>query len=1446
MPTLPGIDLATLFDAVSDSVYLIDPLTSGIVWCNRIAYESLGYQADEILGHSVLSLQKDVTGLPAWQDIANEIRKTNPYVFGGRHRHKLGHEVSVEVLTRTFDMGGQQWFLSVARDVTQRMALQAEQLSRNEHVQFALNEASDGMWDWDLPSGEVSFSPQLKRMLGYGPHEMSPTVETWSTAVHPDDADGVFLAINQHLQGLRERYQADYRLKNRNGHYIWVHDRGRVSQRDANGQPTRMVGMVQNITDRKALEEQLLRHASHDSLTGLRNRRESEYTLENLVDTCARLNLPLGVCIFDLDHFKQINDRQGHLAGDMVLVQMATRVAQSIRSSDSLFRWGGEEFLLLCPGIGMSQLEQLAEKLRQDIEDMAWPDVPGLQTVTASFGLAVMPDNGQTPRELILSADAALYQAKRDGRNCVTAYSASPSVNEPANDTPQRPVTLATGTPAVDTRALLAEVQRLSAREQHLAQLLNSSLDAVIAMDIQGHVTEWNPGAERLLGWTAKEVNGRLMEGVVVPSEHREGHRSGLQRFLRERTTRVMSRPIEVEAMRKDGSRVPVELTIWPIHNGELVAFGAFLRDITERKLAQQSLEQNAERYRQVVENLGEGMGVIQNGVTVYVNPRAAELLEREPALMLGCSFLDWVHPDDHAVVADRQQRRERGEAVPEHYELRCVTGTGRIRWMSTRASALVWEGRPATMTFFADVTEQRRTLLALQASEKRYRTVVQQLGEGMMVIQQGRVIFANEQSAALLGRTPQSLHNMKALDVVHPDDRAMVAERLRVRETGQQLDVQTDFRVIWPDGTERWLHTHSSTADWEGQPATLTFFADQTQQRHMIEALHRSEERYRLVIEHVGQGMVVVKNDQFVFANARACEIMEMPMDDMLARGYLERIHADDLLTVQDRRKRRLAGEDVPSQYEIRLLLPDGRVKWIDIGVTLVPWDGGIATLTFFSDITNQRRTTEALHRSEERYRQVIEHVGEGMVVVQGERFAFINSRAAEIVEMSIDDMMARGYLERIHPDDQALVQQRRMKRLAGETVPNRYEIRLQMTDGRMKWIDIGVTLVPWDGATATLTFFSDVSERKQLEGKLTSTLAEREIVLNTSVVGIAFLTPDGRFRWANPAMLSLFGGLGQDHFYSMEQVYLNRQQYLEVGGAVAKAIRRGERFQRELQMRKLDGNPIWVSLSGQAVNHNNLLDGTVWTALDINDRKQAEEGIRMALAQQRELNDLRSRFVSMTSHEFRTPLATILSSAELLKFYGERMDASERQDVLQSIEGSVQRMTTMLDSVLMLGRAEAQMMTFNPATADLGELCQTILDETVQAATSSLCDVRLNVAPGLPTGQFDATLLRHVFGNLLSNAIKYSPSGGRVQFDVQLANGQYVLTVADQGIGIPTDELPHLFSSFHRASNVGDIKGTGLGLAIVKQAVDLHGGHITVQSQAGQGSCFTVRLPT
>jgi diguanylate cyclase (GGDEF)-like protein/PAS domain S-box-containing protein len=411
--------LEDVFNAIPDSVFLLDPETSDIVFCNRAAHEDLGYARDEILGHSVLSLQKDVVGLPQWSLIAAEIRKADPYVFMGRHRHKRGHEIPVEVHTRAVHIGGREYFLSSARDITRRRMLETELLSRDEHVRFALNETSDGLWDWHVPSGEVFFSPQLKRMLGYGPHEMTPTLESWSGNVHPEDAERVFQVLSEHLAGQRERFEAEYRLRNRNGHHIWVHDRGKVFERNAQGEAVRVVGMVQNITDQKTLEQQLLEQASHDSLTGLRNRRESEAVLDNLVHTCQRLAVPLGVCMFDLDHFKQINDLNGHIVGDQVLTRVAQQMSYAIRASDNLFRWGGEEFLLLCPGMDHGAMVKLASKLRDEVASMDWAELPGVDQVTASFGIAVMPQDGLQPSALLLAADSALYRARAAGRNCV-------------------------------------------------------------------------------------------------------------------------------------------------------------------------------------------------------------------------------------------------------------------------------------------------------------------------------------------------------------------------------------------------------------------------------------------------------------------------------------------------------------------------------------------------------------------------------------------------------------------------------------------------------------------------------------------------------------------------------------------------------------------------------------------------------------------------------------------------------------------------------------------------------------------------------------------------------------------------------------------------------------------------------------------------------------------
>jgi diguanylate cyclase (GGDEF)-like protein/PAS domain S-box-containing protein len=419
MPLTSTPLLSAAFQHLPDGVFLIDPHTSNILDCNQAALEQVGLARHEVLDQSVLSLQKDVVGIEQWGAIAEAIRTSKSFVFIGQHRHQSGAEVPVEVHTSHFVQDGVPYFLSVARDITQRVALEQELQSRDAQLRFALTEASDGLWDWNLQTNEVFFSAQLKRMLGYGPHEMTPTLDTWSSNIHPEDAQRVQRSIEDHISGLRERYDCEYRLKNRNGHYLWMHDRGRVCEHGSDGKPTRVVGMVQNITDRKGTEQALQELASHDPLTGLLNRRECERMLAQQLALCKRLDIPMGLCFFDLDHFKTVNDRFGHHAGDQVLKQVAEVIRRQVRAADHLFRWGGEEFLLVCTDTPCKKMEVLANKLLKSIEQLQWPEIAGLDSITCSFGLASFPEHAADATSAFIAADAALYRAKANGRNRV-------------------------------------------------------------------------------------------------------------------------------------------------------------------------------------------------------------------------------------------------------------------------------------------------------------------------------------------------------------------------------------------------------------------------------------------------------------------------------------------------------------------------------------------------------------------------------------------------------------------------------------------------------------------------------------------------------------------------------------------------------------------------------------------------------------------------------------------------------------------------------------------------------------------------------------------------------------------------------------------------------------------------------------------------------------------
>jgi predicted ATPase/signal transduction histidine kinase len=227
-----------------------------------------------------------------------------------------------------------------------------------------------------------------------------------------------------------------------------------------------------------------------------------------------------------------------------------------------------------------------------------------------------------------------------------------------------------------------------------------------------------------------------------------------------------------------------------------------------------------------------------------------------------------------------------------------------------------------------------------------------------------------------------------------------------------------------------------------------------------------------------------------------------------------------------------------------------------------------------------------------------------------------------------------------------------------------------------------------------------------------------------------------------------------------------------------------------------------------------------------------------------EREINELKSRFISMTSHEFRTPLTSILGTTELIKHYGQNWDTAKQHTYLDRIQKNVKHMTGLLEDVLVLSKADQEKINFNPAPINLESFCQALVEELELNAKPNQ-QIEFVCSGHHPHPYADEKILKQILGNLLSNAIKYSPEASTVHFELVLSEEEAVFRVQDQGIGIPKADQEHLFESFHRATNVGQIQGTGLGLAIVKKSVDLHKGTLSFESFVNQGTTFIVKLP-
>ncbi|MBZ0283435.1 MAG: PAS domain S-box protein [Anaerolineae bacterium] len=469
--------------------------------------------------------------------------------------------------------------------------------------------------------------------------------------------------------------------------------------------------------------------------------------------------------------------------------------------------------------------------------------------------------------------------------------------------------------------------------------------------------------------------------------------------------------------------------------------------------------------------------------------------------------------------------------------------------------------------------------------------------------------------------------------------------------------------------------------------------------------------------------------------------------------------------------------------------------------------------------------------------------------IVVNG-CFVRLNPAWERILGYAIEELLYKPAMDFIHPDDVARTQALDKQITADAGLLINFENRYRSKNGTYKWLEWTAHHYPEENIIYCIA--RDITDRKQTELALRKSEEQFRNMLEVATEGILVTNRLGDIVLVNQAVEKQFGYTRDELMGTPVEILLpeaHRKAHIRHRQNYAAHPRlRPMHGVQELTGKHKDGSifPIEVSLS--YIQDEDLL--VIAFIIDITERKHIEQErldhqrLQDEVKKERELIELRQRFVSMISHEFRTPLTAILSSCEILDRYYDRLTDQQRMERTQGLKAHVQLMVDLLDGILMLNKIQAGMARLNLKPLDITSMCLRLL-ETATLIDQGQHHLAFDTSHSSITIHADPHVLEHILTNLLSNAIKYSPAGTRIDFQLTGTEDRITFMVRDEGRGIPEEEKSHVFEPFHRAGNVGEVQGTGLGLAIVKSNVELHGGSIRFQSTEGKGTIFWVELP-
>ena len=879
---------------------------------------------------------------------------------------------------------------------------------------------------------------------------------------------------------------------------------------------------------------------------------------------------------------------------------------------------------------------------------------------------------------------------------------------------------------------------------------------------------------------------------------------------------------------------------------------GWHLIETSGQKKTRESLEASETRYRRIVETADQGICALNADDRItFANQKLANMLGYTIEEVVGQPATTFMLQEDLTYVQRRIASRRRGE--PGQYEQRFRRKDGSICWLAISGTPLKdAEGRfDGSFAMLTDITARKGAEEALRDSEERYRLLVENAHESVVVLQDGKVVFANSKIEELSGWTVGEVLSRPMLDFVHPDDLEMIASIHLRRLSGEDAPSSYTARLVDRAGNTKSVELNAVLFKWQGKPAVLAFLNNITDRKKITDDLKASEEKYRLLAENATDVIWTTDlNMNVTYMSPSAEHVWGYSMDEAMNLGLeqmlLPESHEKGIQFFAEMMAAETSKQDGrPTNWtvELRLRHKDGSAIWVEERLNFLRDARGhpIGLLGVTRDIYDRKKTESALRSSQERFRTVYQRSPIGIMLYDSTgQLTDMNKAALEIFGLSsFSDAMAPALFDNPNVDQEA---KRRLR--SGGTI--RYEGPLDFDKAReQKLYQTGrtgiaqllvlVTTLGGDtpeSPSGYLTLVHDVTDRKMSEEALRESESKYRALVESSPDGILSLNSRGRIVECNAALCDLTG-------HTLEELKASSLDRLVSGKTLESwplfqdQLSDGGFVEAEMELVRRDGQeiPVWAKLvkpDGMDANG----DRTLIYMRDIAERKK--------------MSELKDEFIGLVSHELRSPLTVIIGAVNTALEEWHNLSPQELRLLLQDASAEAEALSHLLGNLLELSRAQANRLLLNVEPVSLEKSVQKVVARVKRESTQAHRLV-MAVPKRLPPVHADELRLERILYNLLENSMKYSPQGGDIRVSARQENDQLIVAVTDQGIGISARDQSKLFKPFHQ---IGQLKagapgGAGLGLLVCRRLVEAHGGRIWVESEAGQGSTFSFTLP-